>query len=172
MRGRPLPTVPRLARASLAALLCGWLALGLAACGQAPAATSGATLATRHWRIAVTSVQRQATLAWNRHGGEQGAVGEWLLVAIDLTNLGRENFGVNRWDFAVRDGAGNTYQHANGWVALTHPERLGYAPAANRQVPPGLTLPVLLVFDVAPAAAPLELVFNQDGRPRVALPGR
>jgi hypothetical protein len=160
----------------LTLLLCSCLALGAGAGARvdtgSPTTTTGgkATMATRHWRITADSAVRQPSLSWNNHGGQQPAVGTWLTVAISLTNTGTANHGVNPWDFAVRDSAGNTYRHSNEWVALTHPERLGYAAANNRQIPPGLTISVLLVFDINPAATTLELTFNQDHHPRILLP--
>lgn len=155
----------------ISSLLTLWLVLALTACGNASAASaSGATIATNHWQIAITSVNRQSALYWNNYGGKQDAIGEWLLVTITLTNIGKENFGINTWDFAIRDGAGNAYKHSNEWIALSQPERLGYASANNRQIPPGLTNSVLLVFDINPNATNLELIFNQDRHPHIPLP--
>ena len=148
----------------LAVLLCSCLVLGLGAGARANA--------TKHWQIAVTSVGRRSALAWNSCGGQQAAVGEWLFVGVTLTNVGGENYGVNTWDFAVRDGAGKLYKHSNEWIALTHPERQGYQSANNHPVPPGLAVPILLIFDMNPAATGLELVFNQQRNLRIALPTR
>jgi hypothetical protein len=180
MQNKPTPSdSPTMARshprhggnALLVSLLCTFLVVSLVACGNASAAnTSGSTIATSNWQIAVTSVNRQSALYWNNYGGQQNAVGEWLLVGITLTNVGKENFGVNTWDFAVSDSAGNSYKHSNDWVALTQPERMGYTSANNRQVPPGLTVSMLLVFDVNPNATDIALTFNQDRHPRIALP--
>jgi Domain of unknown function (DUF4352) len=157
----------------LTSLTCVWLALILIACGNASAASaSSSTITTSHWQIVVTSVNHQSALYWNNHGGQQNAVGEWLLVGITLTNVGKANFGVNTWDFAVSDSASNTYKHSNDWVALTQPERMGYTSANNRQVPPGLTVSILLVFDVNPNATDLALIFNQELHPRIALPSQ
>lgn len=148
----------------------GGAATGGAAAARGGGGAAGATLATKHWQVEVTSAARYKTLYWNSYGGRQDAAGEWLLLTITLTNIGEENYGVNTWDFAVRDRDGKLYRHSNEWVALTHPERQGYQSASNRQVPPGLSVPIMLVFDVNPAASGLELVLMQERQPRVALP--
>ncbi|MFN8539466.1 MAG: DUF4352 domain-containing protein [Thermomicrobiales bacterium] len=91
------------------------------------------------------------------------------LVTITLTNIGKENFGINTRDFAIRDGAGNAYKHSNEWIALSQPERLATPPPTIARSP-GLTNSVLLVFDINPNATNLELIFNQDRHPHIPLP--
>jgi hypothetical protein len=139
------------------------------ATGSPGGAAQGATIATRNWRLTVTDVSQTPTLVWNRWGSSQAAVGLWLLVGVDLENIGGENFGVNRWDFEVHDSEGRVYRHTDEWAALQYPDTRGALAASNRQIPPGTTAPLILVFDINPDATGLQLVFAQERRPRADL---
>lgn len=151
---------------------------GLAAiAGSRPTATpviarmtnGSATVSTDHWGLTVTGTETTKTLVWTSVGNKQEAVGQWLLVNATLVNTGKENFGVNTWDFEIVDGAGNVYKHSTEGAALLYPESKQAKSASSQQIPPGVTTPLILVFDVNPAATGLQLVLKQGNTPRIDL---
>jgi hypothetical protein len=117
----------------------------------------------------VTGIDQTKTLAWTTFGNKQDAVGQWLTINASLKNTGKENFGFNTWDFEVRDSAGNLYKHSTELAALSYPDTKGAKSASNQQVPPGVAVSVILVFDINPEAKGLQLVFKQDQNPRIDL---
>lgn len=128
-----------------------------------------ATVKTDHWGLTVTGTETTKTLVWTSVGNKQDAVGQWLMIDASLTNTGKENFGVNTWDFEVVDADGNTYNHSTATAALLYPAYKQAKSASSQQVPPGVATPLILVFDINPSATGLQLVFKQGSNPRIDL---
>lgn len=163
---------------TLSLCVCLWLGGLVAYSASRPKATpqiarfagSGpASVTTKNWQLGVTGVDTTKTLVWSSVGNKQDAVGQWLLISVSLLNTGKENFGVNTWDFEVTDGEGNTYKHSTEYAAIAYPPTKGAKSASSQQVPPGVAVSSILVFDINPAATGLQLVFKQDSKPRVDL---
>lgn len=121
----------------------------------------GTMLQTRNWKISLDGVERPGTnLVWSKFGNASEAVGEFVVVYLTLENIGRTNFSVNSWDFELKVAGNVTYKTASccflfadskGMLGLGH------------QMPPGVPAQAPIIFDVAPNAADLRLVFLQDG---------
>lgn len=122
-------------------------------------------VATKDWTLQVADVSRPGkVLKWSDYGNTVTAAGTFVVVKIDMKNTGTTNFGVNTWDFELKDSAGIIYKHADqtgtsGYSEYAGGKRLG------EQVPPGVTVAYFLVYDINPAANGLQLVFKQSGNP-------
>jgi hypothetical protein len=85
--------------------------------------------------------------------------GEYVVVPVTLENVGKENFGVNAWDFELYDGAGVKYRPAS-FVGGEWAKGLGYTGEISvdtNQLPPGVSGTYVVVFDVTPGAQALRL---------------
>jgi len=131
-----------------------------------------------NWDYTVLEVRREKTI-WSQSPsfskpGEYvasktygaNAKGEYVIVGLQLKNVGRENFGLSTHDFALYDGSGVKYNaasvYAGDWdKALGYDGEVGFSD--TRQMPPGVPGKYLIVFDVAPDAADLQLRLVQAG---------
>jgi len=119
-------------------------------------------VSAKNWDIALTAVEKPGkTLAWSSYGNKTTASGTWLVVSLDATNTGRENFGLDYSDFTLYDGNGIKYN-----VTEDSGVRYGYTESrggsnVGAQVPPGVTVHYYIVFDINPEAKGLRLEFSQ-----------
>jgi hypothetical protein len=154
-------------------LLGGIAALGAtlptATVKTANSGTGGSSGGTDNWQVTATGVESAKTLTYGSYGASKTATGQWLVVSVSLANRGKENFGVNEWDFELRDSAGVVYKPTTDIISYSYPESKGRAPMPLSQVPPGTTAETMVIFDVNPSATGLYLVFKQGSNPRINL---
>lgn len=126
-------------------------------------------VSVKNWDMAVAGVERPGQeLVWSQFGNKSTAAGTWLVVAFDMKNTGNQNFGVNTFDFQLTDAGGATYKFTSDFGAASYSTFKG-GQSIGGQVPPGVTVRYSLVFDINPAATGLQLVFNQDTKPKFAI---
>jgi hypothetical protein len=129
----------------------------------------GETVTVKNWAVTVQAPERPGKeLVWSNVGNKSAAAGTWLIVPVDLRNTGGQNFGVNTFDFELRDGAGAIYNVSSDVGAYGYAEYKQGAPLGG-QVPPGVTVRSYAIFDINPDATGLRLVFKQDTKPQFAL---
>jgi hypothetical protein len=123
----------------------------------------------KNWNLAVAGVDRPGKeFVWSEFNNKSLAAGTWFIVALDMKNTGNSNFGVNTTDFELLANGGITYKISTEGGVYAYP---AYKKAQNigGQVPPGVTVRYYLIFDVAPDASDLQLVFKQDTKPTFAV---
>jgi hypothetical protein len=124
----------------------------------------------KNWDLAVNNVVRPGKeLVWSQYGNTSTAAGTWFVVVVDMKNTGNTNFGVNTTDLELLAANGITYKVSTDGGASY--EYSGYkgAQRIGGQVPPGVNVTYHVVFDVAPNATDLKLVFKQDKNPTFAV---
>ncbi len=124
----------------------------------------------KNWDLAVNNVVRPGKeLVWSQYGNKSTAAGTWFVVVVDMKNTGNTNFGVNTTDLELLAANGITYKVSTDGGASY--EYSGYkgAQRIGGQVPPGVNVTYHVVFDVAPNATDLKLVFKQDKNPTFAV---
>lgn len=127
-------------------------------------------VSVKNWDMAVNRVERPGKeLVWSQFGNKSVAAGTWLVVVFDMKNTGNTNFGVNTPDFELRAAGGITYKVSTDGGAFGYGQFKG-GQTIGGQVPPGVNVTYYVVFDIAPDATDLVFVFNQDTKPRFALP--
>jgi len=120
----------------------------------------GETLALKNWMITVDGVERPGkTVVWSKVGNKTDATGEFLIVNITAVNTGKENFGLNPWDFRVVTVDGTVYKTAT--CCFSYAEYKGMQGLSN-QVPPGVPIKAPVIFDVTPGLAGLTFEFTQE----------
>lgn len=119
-------------------------------------------VSAKNWDITLTAVDKPGqTLTWSTFGNKTAASGTWLVVSLDATNTGKENFGLSYSDFTLFDGNGVKYRVTDdSGVRYGYSETKG-ASSVGAQVPPGVKVHYLLVFDINPEAKGLRLEFSQ-----------
>jgi hypothetical protein len=121
----------------------------------------GQTVSVGNWEYTVTKVEKEKTLTWSEFGNTSEAKGTWLIVYMTLKNIGKQNFGINTWDFELRDASDIKYDTSTdfGTTAMF----LSYKKLSNlgEQYPPGVPVNTALIFDIAPDAKGLKLVLKQ-----------
>lgn len=85
-----------------------------------------------------------------------------------MKNTGNQNFGVNTADFEMKGAGGTVYKFTSEFGAISYGELKG-GQRIGGQVPPGVNVTYYVVFDVAPNATDLQLVFKQDKNPAFAI---
>jgi len=121
----------------------------------------GDTITAPNWSLRVVKVERiDGDLVWSQYGNKATAVGQWLVLTVELKNLANQNHTLNTWDFELRTAAGQTYKHSteSGTSSLAEFRK---QTALGKQVPPGATITASLVFDVAKGTEGVSLVFSQ-----------
>ena len=121
---------------------------------------------TRNWQITVVDVAKEKELnapIW----GKATAVGTLLVVEVELLNIGKENIGTNWGDFEIRAGQ-FTYKPVNSTWLDYFTQGKGWR-GMGGQVPADVVARHFLVFDIAPDATGLQLVFKQDTKPSINL---
>jgi hypothetical protein len=142
-----------------------------AAVANVPVATSAA-VSTPHigtvvrdgnWQYQVISADTAKTLRW---GASSASVvtpkGIWVVVTLDLTNVGTRNFTLNAWDLELWDANGIKYDPAS-FESLLYSDSVNNGSHVGDQMPPGVKVRVTLLFDVAPGALGLKLHPVQGG---------
>jgi hypothetical protein len=81
------------------------------------------------------------------------AKGIWVVVLIQLTNIGKRNFSINYFDFELRDDKGIRYT-PELTSDLDPPP--GYT-NLGESFPPGVPLLTRLFFDVAPGTTGMRI---------------
>lgn len=122
-----------------------------------------------NWEMAVAKVERPGPqLVWSQSGNASTAQGTWLAIAFDLKNIAAQPLAVTAPDFVLSD--------PEGAIVKTTTDIGGYNYSAFKggqivggAIPPGVTVRYYLVYDVPIAATGLQLVFNQDTKPRFAV---
>lgn len=175
MAGPPLPTLAAgkvvvTATPAIAAKAAAPTAVAKPTAPPMPTMPPGAVgqVVTDNWQIVVRGVERKATV--DSFGQPVKPVGEWLVVSVELVNRGRENFGVNTWDFELRTADGATIKHSTDFGAMAYANSLPDRRALGGQIPPGAKSASALIYDVAPGAGGLTLVFTQAPQQSVRLP--
>jgi hypothetical protein len=131
---------------------------------------AGKTYAVGNWKYTVLQTLRlpriyaRNTIDPTRYTYAQPK-GEYVVVGLELENIGRENFGLNSWDFQLYDANGIKYTstsvYLTGW-----PKQLGYdgtVGGGTAKMPPGVAGKYVIAFDVAPGAQGLQLRLVQTG---------
>jgi hypothetical protein len=127
-------------------------------------------VSVKNWDLKVLSTQKPGkALVWSEFGNQSDAAGTWLVIPIELKNTGNTNFGVNTFDFELKDGKGITYKYSTDVGASYGYSKYKGGQDVGGQVPPGVTVKYFLVFDIAPDATGLKLVFRQDKNPQINL---
>lgn len=126
-------------------------------------------VSVKNWDMAVAGVERPGKeLVWSEFGNKALAAGTWIVIAFDMKNTGNTNFGVNTPDFELQAAGGITYKVTSDIAAFSY---ASFKKGQNigGQVPPGVTVRYYVIFDVAPDATGLRLVFKQDTKPQFAI---
>ena len=107
-------------------------------------------------------------LKWSDDGDTSAAHGTWLVVTVDMKNIGSRDFGVSTWDFTLIAADGTEYGLSADAGASAYSSYQGGG-FVGEAIPPGMVVRYYLVFDIAPDAAGLRFIFEQDTRPAVDL---
>ena len=168
------PLTPEQAVAPVAPVAPAAPAVPVAPAPKAPAAPPtpqmGVPYAAGNWEYTVHEVTRTKSLG--DRFLKDDAKGEYVVVGVTLKNVGKENFTLNSHDFTLYDAAGVKYNTGSSSGAGTWAKAHGYDGGAltfsTGQMPPGVPVKYVLVFDTAPGAEGLSLSLNQ-ARVNVAL---
>lgn len=126
----------------------------------------GKAVSVKNWDLTVTAIEKPGkVLTWSEYKNTSNAVGTWLVIALDLKNTGKQNFGVNSFDFKLTDESGAKYDTSTDMGALSYSTYKGGLAVDGAQVPPGVDAKLYLVYDVSPTAKGLHLQFTQDTKP-------
>lgn len=152
----------------LPALACG-STTGSGGKPTSPPLAQGDTATVKNWDVTLTGVERPGKeLVWSQFNNKSTAVGEWLVVVVKMKNTGKENFGVNSFDFQLQ-GGGVTYKVSTDGGAFSY-SRFKGGQSLGGQVPPASEATYYIPFDVTAGATGLALVFNQDTKPKFTIP--
>jgi hypothetical protein len=119
----------------------------------------GQPLSSGNWTYLVDDVKKQKTLDWSKTW-HPTAKGTFVIVAMTVTNTGKENFGLNSWDFELKDSGGVTYKPETSTEASLAMKELGFPViglGTTDKVPPGVPVKTSVIFDINPAASALKL---------------
>jgi len=123
----------------------------------------------KNWDLAVAAIDRPGKeFVWSDFNNKTLAAGTWFIIALDMKNTGNANFGVNTSDFEMRAVGGVTYNLSTQAGVYSYPS-YKKGQDIGGQVPPGVVVRYYLIFDVAPTATDLQLVFKQGTKPTFAL---
>lgn len=126
-------------------------------------------VSVKNWDMAVAGVERPGKeLVWSDFNNKSVAAGTWFVIAFDMKNTGNTNFGVNTPDFELQASGGITYKFTTDFGAISY-GTFKKGQGIGGQVPPGVTVRYYLIFDVAPDAKDLKLIFKQDTKPSFAV---
>lgn len=125
----------------------------------APTPHIGSAVEAGNWRYSVR--QSDVTKTFTSGSGflatTRTAKGLWVIVLIQLTNIGKENFSINFHDFELRDDKGIKYSPE--FITDLNPPP-GYT-NLGESFPPGVPLLTRLYFDVAPGTNGMRLQLVQ-----------
>ncbi len=145
--------------------LSGQPTVGKPTATEKPAATPipsvGQAVSLKNWDVTVVTVEKPGPMLQTSSGGnKKTAIGQWIVLAVDLKNTGKENFGLNDFDFVLKDANGASIKVKNdlGFESGYNSYRGGLA--YNTQIPPGSTVHAFIAFDVGPDANGMKLEFQ------------
>lgn len=121
----------------------------------------GSIVQAGNWRYSVRQVDVMKTytsgsgLLATRHT----AKGQWVIVLIQLTNIGNRNYSIHEHDFELRDDKGIRYDPATSYAFNLPPGHMNL----GDQVPPGVPQLATLYFDVAPGTTGMYLYLSNVG---------
>lgn len=171
---KPTPTPPQPTAASLPTAALPPTATAQPAATKPPVSTAtakpptatatplpkvGQTIVVGNWEYTVTGVEQVKVLTWSDFGNTSEAKGIWLIVYLTLKNVGKENFGINTWDFALTAGEVKYSFSTDGGAFMF----IDYKKMAHlgEQFPPGVAVKTALIYDIAPDAKGLRLQLIQ-----------
>jgi hypothetical protein len=124
----------------------------------------GSPVTAGNWKYTVLASRRTDHLDG---GFGTHAKGEYVLVELELENIGRENFGLHDWDFELYDAAGVRYRADTAsdfaWRSAMPGEKAGAVGLDSGQLPPFVAGKYIVGFDVTPGAQGLRLRLVQAG---------
>jgi hypothetical protein len=159
----PSTSTPRVVAATIApGVPVATVAVVAPASTAAPVAPHiGSVVRGGNWQYEVLKVDTAKTLRTGPYDFEVlTPKGMWIVVAFNLTNVGSRNFTLNDWDVELLDSKGITYDPNYESSSFSH--SLNRA-ALGEQMPPGVTVMVTLIFDVAPGTTGMRLHPVQGG---------
>lgn len=138
-----------------------------------PAASSGDTgysigdrVVMRDRAITVTEHEYLDTLnalPGNQFSEDTKAKGKFLIVALQVENTGNETGNMAWSNFEVVDSQGRVYDEAD-WSVSHEAQSQFDVDSKSESLPPGMSMPTVLVFDIAPDAENPVLVWNDDAK--------
>jgi hypothetical protein len=129
-----------------------------------PASTPhiGTVVRNGNWQYQVVSADTAKTVRTGPYDFQvYTPKGIWVRVTLDLTNVGTRNFSLNSWDLELWDANGIKYDPAS-FASMMYSDSVNKGHVGD-QMPPGVTVRVTLLFDVAPGAPGLKLHPVQGG---------
>ena len=112
----------------------------------------GDKVTAANWEYTVAKTDTTKTLVWTSLGNKITAKGQYLIVYLTLKNVGKENFGINSWDFELYAGDVK-YTPVDELAFWMWAEDNGLSPIKlGEKYPPGVKVKTGLLFDVAPDA--------------------
>ncbi|HLG69933.1 MAG TPA: DUF4352 domain-containing protein [Chloroflexota bacterium] len=118
----------------------------------------GDTVTAGNWSYQLTKVDKPGkSIDTGNQFEKLDALGTWLVVYMTLKNVGKQNFGINDFDFELQDSAGTKSKvtdkivEMNAWL-----EKTGLKPLGG-QIPPGVSIDTALLFDINPDAKGFKL---------------
>jgi hypothetical protein len=131
-----------------------------AAAPASPAPLAGAPYAVGRWgKWEYTVLEARRMQEIKGRFSTATAKGEYVVVGLQLKNVGPESLGLDRRDFELYDAAGVKYTSTPIYVAGWE-QALGYdgeVGADTDALPPGVAGKYLIAFDVAPGSQGLTL---------------
>lgn len=136
----------------------------LAAPPPQPAVPLGHPAPASNWEITALTVVGvgKAPLAWSKGSDALLPAHSWIKVSVRVKNVGTESAYVYPCDFEVDDSQGRPYTCPKSPAAVSYSAFAGASPLAEL-VRPGATVEYWLIFDVAPDASQLQLVYRPGG---------
>jgi hypothetical protein len=121
----------------------------------------GSVVESGNWRYSVrqSDVGKTVTQGTGYFATTKTAKGLWVVVLMQLTNVGNANFSINYFDFELRDDKGIKYT-PELTSDLNPPP--GYT-NLGESFPPGVPLLTRLYFDVAPGTTGMRIHLVQGG---------
>lgn len=105
------------------------------------------------WEFAITNIEKTTTL---KAGRSFTAKGTYVIVNLTIKNISKRNSRVNRLATIVQDAIGNEYASDEG-TAFQFLVHNGQSDMFAPNVPPGISVETMFVFDVNPEATGLML---------------
>jgi len=122
----------------------------------APIYRIGDKVTSGNWSYRITGVASKTALT-----PQVVAKGVWIIVGIELTNIGAQNFGIGLQDFSLKSADGVTYDpDTSGRVLSLYGNGTSLISSFDND-PPGVPFQTALVFDVNPNGAGWHLYPKQ-----------
>lgn len=114
-----------------------------------------------NWAYSVVSVRKQETVAWSPFGNKTTAKGTWLIILLVVGNASERTMTIRDWDFELRDDAGRKYEMDTVTSLMFNSHNK--VSSLGEQFPPGVPVPVGMLYDVNPDAKAFRLHLKQAG---------